>query len=240
MKSLNPASGLKQITNGYLHFPRIMFLKLIKSKKLKPVELGYFIIFLISADWDSSLYRKGFIRHALSRLSKIWGIPYTTLYDYVKKLTDAKLLTADKNTPKINNFEHFESKGAKAFIQKNKLTDQELKFLFPKLLNNFEISEKSLAKKPSAFKDYFNVSSKVESNVYPKRVIVKQGLRTNNEYKKTYNEDKYTQLTIDGMKWIDENVIEAHKVKNEATEFDFVEIFFGGDWDLYQRNLITM
>lgn len=234
MKNLNPVSGLKQITGGYICLPRKIVVELLKNKKLKQLELGYFIIFLVSADWDTDVFRNGFIRHELPRLSRIWGIPYTTLQEHAINLVKKQLLVTEKNTLKINNFEQFTSKGAQVFV-KDKPTVQDLKKLFPKLLNISEISENNEAKDTFPFRD----SSKDKFNVYSRRVIIKQEVRSDKEYQQIYNDGDYTSLTHNYMKWIDENVTEEVEVGPDELEQDVVETFFDGDWENYRRQLIT-
>lgn len=207
MKNLNPASGLKQIVSGYICLPRKIIFELIKDKKIKPSELGFFIILLISADWDNDIYRKGYIRHEWTKLSNIWEIPYTTLYDYIKKFRDKQLLTINNNTPQIINFEEFTSKGAQVFV-KDKPTNQDLKKLFPKLLNISEISEHDEAKDVY----HFRGSSKDIFNVYSRRVIIRQETRTQKQYEKTYKDCNFLSLMPDDMQWIDENVTEEIEV----------------------------
>ena len=63
MKNLNPYAGLNQIRRGYLCITRQMPLDNLRNGVLSVNELGYFLIFLISADWDRNQDRKGFIRY---------------------------------------------------------------------------------------------------------------------------------------------------------------------------------
>lgn len=234
MKNLNPASGLKQITSGYICLPRKAVVELIKDKEINQLELGYFIIFLISADWDTDVFRNGFIRHELPRLSEIWGIPYTTLQEHATNLVKQHLLITEKNTLKINNFEQFTSKGAQAFV-KNKPTNQDLKRFFPELLNASEISENDEAKDML----HFRGSSKGKFNVYSRRVIIKQEIRTQEQYEKIYKDGNFLSLMPDDMRWIDENVTEEIEVGPDELEQGVVETFFDGDWENYRRQLIT-
>lgn len=52
------------------------------------------------------------------------------------------------------------------------------------------------------------VSSKDDSSIFPKKVIIKQDLRNKEEYQKIYKEGDFISLIPDDMKWIDENVFE--------------------------------
>jgi len=235
MKNLNPTSGLKQITSGYICLPRKTIVELLKNREINQLELGYFIIFLISADWDTDVFRNGFIRHELPRLSGIWGIPYSTLQEHAANLVKQHLLITEKNTLKINNFERFTSKGAQAFV-KDRPTTQDLKKLFPKLLNISEISENDETKDVFPFRD----SSKGKFNVYSRKVIIKQEIRTQEQYEKIYKEGNFLSLKPDDMRWVDENVTEEIEVETGADELEqSVETFFDGDWRDYRRQLIT-
>ena len=48
------------------------------------------------------------------------------------------------------------------------------------------------------------VSSKVKFNTSSKKVVVRQGIRSDEEYREILNSGNYERLTIDDMKWIDE------------------------------------
>lgn len=233
MKNLNPASGLRQIVSGYICIPRKIIFELIRDKKIKPSELGYFIILLNSADWDTDIYRKGYIRHEFTKLSTIWDIPCTTLYDYAKTLRDKQLLIVNNGTHKITNFDYFTSKGAQTFV-KNKPTDEYLNRVFSKLLGASEISEDNKANDTL----HFNVSSKVDFNVYPRRVIIKQDTRTKEEYEKMYKNSNFQCLTPEDMRWIDENVEEKIEIENEIIEKGVIELYFDGNRKKYKNSLI--
>ncbi len=81
------------------------------------------------------------------------------------------------------------------------------------------------------------VSFRGNSSVYPKKVVICQEPRSDEEYQRIYKEGPYQGLIPDDMRWIDENIVEVRSVPDEATEADYVEIFFDGDWDLYRKNL---
>jgi len=233
MKNLNPQSGVKQITSGYFCVPRKIIFDFIKNKKIKPIELGYFMILLSSADWDNDPYRKGYIRQELTNLSVIWDIPYSTLFDYTKRLRDSQLLISENNTHKINNFENYTSKGAQTFV-KEKPTNEYLNQQFVKPTNISEISDHNKANATTAFRN----SSKVEFNVYPKRVIIKQDVRSKEEYEKMYKDDGFQSLLPEDMQWIDENVSESIQVTDEQMEQDIIRTYYHGDRDTYNRFLI--
>lgn len=234
MKNLNPSAGLKQIANGYICLPRKKILELIKNRKIKPLELGYFIILLVSADWDNDEFRYGFIRHESSRLSAIWGIPYATLRDNIVELTKKGVLIADRNTPKITDFHNFTLKGAQSFVSsKTKAVSEEPKNTSSIVSIDSEISEKSQPTDNSPF----NASFKSEFNVYPRRIVIRQRVKRDEEYQQLSISAGFTKLTPEDMRWIDENVTEELTIENEEMEKQMVETYFNGDWKEYRKNL---
>lgn len=82
------------------------------------------------------------------------------------------------------------------------------------------------------------ISSKDESNLGSKRVVIRQDVRSDEEYQRIYQEGDFTGLTPDDMKWIDENVSEVRVIEDSESEKDIVEVFFDGDWEKYEQNLI--
>lgn len=87
------------------------------------------------------------------------------------------------------------------------------------------------------------------SNVYPfskgnnelvrKKVLLRQESRSDFEYKQIQSDGDYKYLTVEDMKWIDENVTETIEVKTDEQEKNAVDEFFDGDWENYKRHLIT-
>jgi len=234
MKNLNPTSGLRQIVSGYLYLPRQIIIDYVKTKKIKPSELGYFIIFLISADWDKNEYRKGFIRFKLKELAVIWNISYSTLYSNIKKLFGKELLFKEKDTLKIKDFDLFIKKGAEHLV-KNKITDLEIKKLFPDSIGRFHNFENSETKNSISFKS----SSKVGFNTYPKGVCIKQSVRTKESYEQIYKNGGFLSLTPDDMQWIDENIEEIIEIDSKEMEKNIIEMYFNGDRDKYKNSLVS-
>lgn len=85
-------------------------------------------------------------------------------------------------------------------------------------------------------------SSKGELSSFPigfkKVVVISQSVRSDAEYQKMYEESDLS-LSVDDMKWIDLNVKEKIEIENDQQEKDVVDTFFDGDWDEYQKHLIT-
>ena len=80
-------------------------------------------------------------------------------------------------------------------------------------------------------------SSKVDSSFIPKRVVVSQPVRTDDEYQRIYDEGGYKYLTPDNMRWIDRN-IGVINIKTPTLEENIVEVFFNNDFELYQRSIL--
>lgn len=168
MKNLNPSSGLKQITKGYICVQRRHILELVKGGILKPNELGFYLILVLSTDWDSDKYRKGYIRHELLQLSKIWNISYSTFTDNINILVEKGLVTKERinqqTVHSIPNFDAFTQKVASA-TAKEFLSNKCLKDLFPNLLSNYEISENTQANESDSFRgSYKNGLSDEDKN----------------------------------------------------------------------------
>jgi hypothetical protein len=232
MKNLNPTSGAKQLVSGYFCVPRKIVFDLIKGKKIKPSELGYFIILLSSADWDNDPYRKGYIRQELTKLSALWDIPYSTLFDYIKRLKDGNLLISENNAHKINNFENFTSKGAQLYV-KEKPTNEYLNNIFTKSENVSEISDNAKAETTTPFRD----SSKIGFDVYPKTVVIKQDVRSKEEYERIYIDGDFQGLSVEDMQWIDENIRESIEISDQFMEENIINLYFDGDRNKYSRHL---
>jgi len=86
-------------------------------------------------------------------------------------------------------------------------------------------------------------SSKGESIVLSrignkKIVSIKQEVRSNAEYKKIYQDNDFTDLTPDDMKWVDQNIQEKIEILNDEQEKEIVQIYFDGKWDEYRSSLI--
>ena len=75
------------------------------------------------------------------------------------------------------------------------------------------------------------------SLVYPKKLLIKQEVRTEEEYQQMYQENPNFPIPED-MRWIDENLKEVIEVSAE-NEKQVVDLYFDGDWQRYQRSLIT-
>lgn len=238
MKNLNPMAGIRQMVTGYFCVSRLDVIDLVRQDKLKAQELGYFFIFLTSTDWDSDVYRKGFIRHDLKRLSKIWNIPSQTLRDNLKKLMNKKVLIIENETPKIKDFDSFTysiaSQKAKEYHSDEFLTDY-----FKKTISDPGTSLELKQKVPNSFKTSFKNNNKhnADRNKINKVVVIRQEMRTDEEYQKMYEENPNSLLPED-MKWIDKNIEEKIMVQDSSHEKQIIDIYFDGSVESYKKHLI--
>lgn len=83
-----------------------------------------------------------------------------------------------------------------------------------------------------SYKDKFSIGSH-------RRVLIKQEPRSESEYQKIKVEGNYTALTVDDMRWIDENIKEEIEISDDQMEKNIVNIFFKGDLEEYKRHLIV-
>lgn len=82
-------------------------------------------------------------------------------------------------------------------------------------------------------------NSVVSSPIGSKKVVViKQEVRSDEEYQKLYQDSGFTSLTPDDMRWIDQNVQEKIEILNDEQEREIVRIYFDGKWDEYRSSLI--
>jgi len=70
-----------------------------------------------------------------------------------------------------------------------------------------------------------------------KIVVIRQTPRSEEEYRKI-KKDMSSGLSIENMRWIDENVEERIEIRDDAYEKEIVRIYFDGDWEEYKRNLL--
>lgn len=106
--------------------------------------------------------------------------------------------------------------------------------LFIKSENVSEISDSTKAETTAPFRD----SSKIGFDVYPKTVVIKQDVRSKEEYERMYKDGGFQGLLPDDMRWIDENVREVIEISDELTEESIIKMYFSGDKDRYSRHLI--
>lgn len=198
MKNLNPTAGFKQLTTGNIYLPRGMTIDLIKNKKIKFNEIGYYFIAATAADWNQGEYRFGLIRHSLKDLAIIFNVPHTTLAENFNKLAKKGLLIKKENIFKVKNFDYFQNpKAYKNKHQNNEILKQLTENSVRKTEKsefNSEISYNNLSKRSKNFKVAIKVGNKVSN-------------RSAIDYQKIHNEESYAFLSPEDMKWIDEHIL---------------------------------
>lgn len=132
----------------------------------------------------------------------------------------AEYVSLEKNQPVEIMFQNFE------------INLQEIKTNFQPVKKDLPI----LPKKPSSIAID---SSRVESINYPVGVVVSQKPRTNEAYREMYRQGGFSGFTPDDMRWTDENMRATQVIPCSRLERDFVEVFFKGDWNQYQRHLLN-
>ena len=204
LKSNNPYLGLRQIISGYYFVPRIKIVNLARKYKLKPLEIGYYVMFLTSTDWDSNSYRKGYIRLDLTSLAKVWNVPKTTLTGNLKKLIDKGLIKiiGEGRIPMLVDFESHTFSGHSQ-ISKAKYSNEFLNKYFKNLDIKNEVPSTSKLNISQPFKSSFKKEFKDDLNTSD--IPINKGgsfFRTNDEYQKIYDKDP-DSLSVEEMKDID-------------------------------------
>ena len=209
MKNLNPHAGYSQITTGTFYIPRGLIVDLIRNKKLKTNELTFYILAVLSADWNPGKHRYGLIRHNLKDLAQIFGIPNSTFTENLNRLIEKGLLSKYSSVIRVNNFDYFQK--AKAYKSKNQNNEilEQLKEIpkkdFEKTESQSDISECNSNK----ISNFFNVSFKVGNN-----------LSNKDSYQYTQSEWTKIRLEDPGLpSWedkllIDESVSEATPIRS--------------------------
>jgi len=70
-----------------------------------------------------------------------------------------------------------------------------------------------------------------------KVVLIKQKVRSDEEYQKIYADSGFDVLTPDDMKWIDQNITEKIEIENSEHEKGIVCVYFNNDWNEYRSSL---
>lgn len=78
-------------------------------------------------------------------------------------------------------------------------------------------------------------SSKGDSIVNHKKIVIEQEVRSDEEYRDMLKEHDFS---VSDMKLIDQGVKGEIVIENGKMEKEIVEIYFNGDWDTYKKHLI--
>lgn len=86
-------------------------------------------------------------------------------------------------------------------------------------------------------KDSYN-SDTLSSLGSQRVVVIKQAVRNDAEYQKIYADGGFEKLTPDDMRWIDQNTTEKISIESDKQEQEIVRIYFCGNWEEYQKNIL--
>lgn len=171
-------------------------------------------------DWHNGLLNKGFIELVNKKRGQFRiksPKKYVTAFGGKAK----EFATEEKNTPTLD----FILQNICFFPEKAEINPQNHSVLALK------DTSKALGSSKGEYKVPFNGSKKV--------VVISQKVRSEADYLKIRQESNFETLSTEAMKWIDENVREKIEIENDQQEKEVVNIFFDGNWDEYQKHLIT-
>lgn len=227
----------------------------IKERVLSIQELCLLEFYADNFDFDNEHSTFGEIKVNFVQIANIFGCSsQNTIRNWHKKLLDRGFIrkTDIREIYQLACCERYIApsvkwKGKAAYYAQNE-TNQSLETI----LQNFGISFQSIGQKIQPIGKRRELlatnpitiaisSSKDDSSVSSRRIVIKQEARTEEEYQTLYEEVilRGGRLTINHMKWIDENVTEEIEVEPDELEQSVVETFFDGDWGNYRQHLIV-
>lgn len=172
-------------------------------------------------DWHNSLLKKGFIK-IFDEKRKLFKVKSPERYGTVFGCKAGEFTENEKITPTLG------------FILNNICFFPEKAEINPP--KSISTATKNTSKALGSFKVNLGLSNVV--NVSQKVVIIKQEVRSDEEYQKIYADGNFEGLNPDDMRWIDETVVGKIVIENDEQEKEIVRIYFNGDWDEYQKNLV--
>jgi len=99
-----------------------------------------------------------------------------------------------------------------------------------------DISAQTKSLATDSYKDSDTTSSIGSKKV----VVIKQETRSDAEYTQIQNETSEDfRLSIEDMRWIDQNAMERIVVESDEQEKEIVRIYFNGDLNKYRKNLLV-
>jgi len=215
LKNLNPLKGLRQLSSGYVYLPRKFILEAVRGKRLTLSELGGYLIFVLSADWDVSQYRLGYIRFTQLELADIWILSSSTLSRLKDRFVKRGFLRESLGTVQIENYQElFTYSGVKG-ITKTGVSNKEIEAIFlnpqeqnlesqPKIANKQSPKAKNQSLFKSSFKNEFNGLGNV-------RLPSKRHTGIRNYIKPDQEVERQDSLTPEDMEWANENVKEENR-----------------------------
>lgn len=218
MKNLNPVAGYKQSITGHFYVMRKTILDLVREMKLTPSEVGYFMMFVVCADWDRDHNRYGFIRLESKELASVLGKPEKTIKLNIKKLIAKGLIEEIDGYPKIVGFEKFTYTSA-VHGSKEKFTDVEVAEYFGIKGVHESVTTVTKYQKCDKKEEVFEASRGLAFRDSNKDKNKDGNGRTKEEYEEMYRKNP-GGLSLDDMEWIE---------TGKNTYFQAKEVFLGGE-----------
>jgi DNA-binding Lrp family transcriptional regulator len=240
--------------NGYRASHRNKWL-FIKYGVLSVQELSLQEFYADIFDFDPQHRTVGQFPVNFDEVAQVFSCSPNTVRNWHNKLLRLGFIkkTGGKNLYQLSCYSRYITPSVrfegKAAVYAKQETNQSIEII----LQNFEIDSQLVGEKvqtigkkvkelgsesPSIAISSFKVeSSNKDSLRIIKKVIIKQDLRTEEEYQKMY-QDNPEGLEPEDMKWVDENVKEEIAV-TESNEKEIVDMYFDGDWEKYRKNLVV-
>lgn len=241
--------------NGYRATHRNKWL-FIKNKVLSLQEVAYleFCADIMCFDWEKQEYgtfKANFketadlfncksettVRNWHSRLLKAGFIQSTDQKNVFKVTCHARYITPGFWKGEAGQFAEAEKNQPIEYVLQNFGLNLQNIGETDQLIENNQpnLALKTTPRAIGSSKDNSIVSSPIGSK---KVVVIRQEVRSDEEYQQIYNDGDYTNFTPEDMKWVDQNIAEKIEIENEAQEKDIVNVFFNGNWDEYRKHLI--
>lgn len=234
--------------NGYRpsHRNRWLF---ITQGILSLQELSYWDYCIDTMDFDPDHETYGAFRFDLSETVRKLRKSKNTIRNWHNKLLLLGCIQAtnEKGMYKLPNPTRYISPGPRWKGEAMTYAKQEMNQSFEEIVHSIGIKPQTIGEIVQPVGELSNdlasealpkalSSSKVNSHVNQvKKVVIKQEVRTEEEYRQMY-QDNSEGLTPDDMRWVDENIKEVIEVTEES-EQGVVDLYFDGNWSKYQNSL---
>jgi len=171
-------------------------------------------------DWHNNLLAKGFIQ-LIDKKRKLFKVKSPERYGTTFGCNAQDFAKNEKNTPTLD------------FLLQNICFSPEKAEINPQ--NNTNLALDNNSKPLGSFKGELGLSPISSKKV----VVIKQAIRSDQEYQDIYSRGDFLSLTPDDMKWIDQNIQEKIEIESDEQEKEIVRIYFDGDWGKYRSSLIS-
>lgn len=240
--------------NGYRasHKNKWLF---IKHGILSIQELALLEFYADIFDFDPGHETVGLFPVNFEEIAEIFSCSPNTVRNWHGKLLHSGFIksTAKKSIYRLACHARYTTPSVKFQGKAAVYAEQETNQSIEIILQNFEIDSQLVGEKVQivgekdeklgsesssiAISSFKVESSNKDSLRIIKKVIIKQDLRSEEEYQKMYK-DNPEGLEPEDMKWIDENIKEEIEV-TESNEKEIVDMYFDGDWEEYRKNLVV-